>query len=201
MKTSNDLNVLLNQKPKKEWIKEHPLAKGVKYLTIARVEYLLTAIFVNWSVEVKTIQMIANSVVVSVRLHFKDPVSGEMLWTDGIGAAPIQTDKGASATDFSQVKNDAVMKAAPAAESFAIKDAAHKLGNLFGADLNRNDEIAYSGLLGNFDELAKFRTRLSKRMAESQDPDVESAMMEETLETIEDYKRVLKKYFNDEFTG
>jgi len=41
------------------------------------------------------------------------------------------------------------MKAAPAAESYAVKDAAEKIGKIFGKDLNRADQIVY-------DELAKF---------------------------------------------
>ncbi|MCK5612897.1 hypothetical protein KAR91_64080, partial [Candidatus Pacearchaeota archaeon] len=65
-------------------------------------------------------------------------------------AAPIQTDKDAAATDFSKVKTDAVMKAAPAAESYAIKDAAEKIGKLFGKDLNRADGIAYDNLRNTF---------------------------------------------------
>ena len=40
-----------------------------------------------------------------------------------------------------------VMKAAPAAESYAIKDAAEKIGKLFGKDLNRADKIMYDSLL------------------------------------------------------
>lgn len=35
------------------------------------------------------------------------------------------------------------MKALPTAESYAIKDAAEKLGKLFGKDLNRKDELAF----------------------------------------------------------
>jgi hypothetical protein len=37
------------------------------------------------------------------------------------------------------------MKSLPAAESYAIKDAAEKLGILFGKNLNRKDTIAFSG--------------------------------------------------------
>lgn len=147
----NNLNVLLNQPPKESWIKQHPIAKNVKYIPIERVEYLLTSIFIKWHVEVKQIQLIANSVVVTVRLHYMNPITNEMEYQDGIGASPLQTDKGASATDWTQIKSDAVMKSAPAAESFAVKDAAEKIGNLFGKDLNRADKILYDSLVGKFD--------------------------------------------------
>lgn len=143
----NALNVLLNAEPPKEWIKEHPMFKKVRYLPIERVEYLLTRIFLKWNVEVKAVQVIANSVVTTIRLYYQDPMSDQMLWQDGIGAAPLQTDKGAGAVDFNAIKSDAVMKAAPAAESYAVKDAAEKIGKLFGKDLNRADKIMYDSLL------------------------------------------------------
>jgi len=140
-------NLLLNREPPKEWLKEHPMAKGVKYLPIERVEYMLISIFKKWNVEVRQVQVIANSVVVTIRLYYQDVLSNEMLWQDGIGASPIQTDKGAGAMDWNHTKNDAVMKAAPAAESYAVKDAAEKIGKLFGKDMNRADKIMYDTLL------------------------------------------------------
>lgn len=143
----NALNVLLNAEPPKEWIKEHPMFKKVRYLPIERVEYLLTRIFLKWNVEIKSVQVIANSVVTTIRLYYQDPMSDQMLWQDGVGAAPLQTDKGAGAVDFNAIKSDAVMKAAPAAESYAVKDAAEKIGKLFGKDLNRADKIMYDSLL------------------------------------------------------
>ena len=143
------LNVILNQEPPKEWLKEHPFARGVKYLPIERVEYLLTRIFINWNVEIKTVQTVANSVVVTVRLYYQDVFSETMLWQDGVGAAPIQTKSGAGAMEWDKTLNDAVMKAAPAAESYAIKDAADKIGKLFGKDLNRADKIMYDSLITN----------------------------------------------------
>lgn len=144
----NDLNVILNAEPIKEWIKSHPFAKNVKYLPIERIEYLLTRIFLKWNVEIKSVQVVANSVVIVVRLYYQDVFSDQMLWQDGIGAAPIQTDKGSGAMDWNATKSDAVMKAAPAAESYAIKDAAEKIGKLFGKDLNRADKIMYDSLIG-----------------------------------------------------
>lgn len=141
----NELNVLLNQNPAEKWLKEHPMAK-TKYIPIERIEWLLTKIFIDWKVEIRQVQIIANSCVVTIRLYYRDVLTNEMLWQDGVGAAPIQTDKGAGATDFNKVKSDGVMKAAPAAESYAVKDAAEKIGKLFGKDLNRADQIMYDNL-------------------------------------------------------
>ena len=142
----NELNIILNNEPIKEWVKEHPIIKSVKYIPIERIEYLLTRIFLKWNVEIKSVQVIANSVTVVIRLYYQDIFSEIMLWQDGIGSAPLQTNKGAGAVDFNAIKSDAVMKAAPAAESYAIKDAAEKIGKLFGKDLNRADKIMYDSL-------------------------------------------------------
>lgn len=152
VKKENDLTILLNQEPKKSWIKLHPFVKGCVYIPIERIEYLLTSIFKVWNVEIKNIQLIANSVVVIIRLYYKDPISGEMLFQDGCGACSLKTDKGAGAIEFDKLKDSAVMTATPAAESYAIKDAAEKLGKLFGKDLNRADQIGYDVLKRSFDE-------------------------------------------------
>lgn len=145
-KTDNDFMVLMNQEPPKAWIKQHPLTKGA-YLPIERVEYLLSRIFVKWWVEVKQVQCLANSVVCTVRLYVINPFTQSEEWQDGVGASPIQTDKEAGAMDFNRVKSAAVMMAAPAAETYAIKDAAEKFGKLFGKDLNRAENINYNDLI------------------------------------------------------
>lgn len=203
----NALNLLLNQDTNPKWIKMHPFAKDVKYLTIGRVEFLLTSIFIKWHVEIKETTLIANSIVVTIRLHFKDPVSEDWRWQDGIGAAPIQTEKNEPATDFSKVRSDAVMKAAPAAKSFAIKDAAHHLGKLFGKDLNRRDEIIYDGLAKKFDPLDKYKKLLSEYIGTCQDPETTGKVMEEVLEAEEEgtnnvkfYVELLKENFGHEIT-
>jgi hypothetical protein len=143
----NDLNKLLNCEPKQEWIKVNKFAGNSRYIPIEIVEYLLTSIYIKWRVEVRTIQVIANSVVVSVRLYVLDPITGEWDWQDGVGASPIQTKSGAAATDFSQVNTSAVQMAAPAAETYAVKDAAEKLGKIFGKDINRQAQMNYFSML------------------------------------------------------
>lgn len=138
-------NTLLNQKPPQSWLKKHPFINGGKheYLPIERIELMLTQIFQQWSVRVNSFNPLFNAVAVHVTLRVNNPLTGEWIEQDGLGAAPIQTNAGASAADLSQIKNDAVMKALPTAESYAIKDAAEKLGKLFGKDLNRKDELAF----------------------------------------------------------
>lgn len=138
-------NTLLNQKPPQSWLKSHPYINGGKhvYLPIERIELMLTQIFQQWSVRVNNYNQLFNAVAVHITLRVRNPLTGEWIEQDGLGAAPIQTDKGASASDMGAIKSDAVMKALPTAESYAIKDAAEKLGKLFGKDLNRKDELAF----------------------------------------------------------
>jgi hypothetical protein len=141
------LNLILNAEPRQEWVKTHPFVKNLKYLPIERIEYLLTMIFSKWSVEVKSTQLIANSIVVTVRLYVQNPITGEMDYQDGIGAMPIQVQKGQGATNFEKMNSSAIQIGAPAAESYAIKDAAEKFGRIFGKDLNRKDFIVYTDRL------------------------------------------------------
>lgn len=142
----NQLNIILNAEPKKEWIKDHPFVKNLKYLPIERVEYLLTMIFTKWRVEVKEVKLLANSIVTTVRVFVQDPITGEWDWQDGIGAMPIQVAKGSGATEFGKMNSSAVQIGSPASESFAIKDACEKFGRIFGKDLNRKDNISYDRL-------------------------------------------------------
>lgn len=139
----DQFNLLLNQEPPKEWCQKHPFVKDCFYLTIQRVEILLTRLFVEWRVEVIGYSQLFNSVSCQVRLHYKSPISGEWSYHDGLAAVGVQTDKGASASDLNAIKQDAVMKALPAAKSYAIKDAAEHLGKLFGRDLNRKDLVGF----------------------------------------------------------
>jgi hypothetical protein len=152
----NHLMVLLNQDPPSHWLSQHPTIKiknernesvPAVYLPINRVEYLLSRIFGKWWVEIRNTTIMANSVCVTVRVFVVNPVTKETEWNDGVGAAPIQTEKGAGAMDWNQAKSAGVQMALPAAESYAIKDACEKWGKLFGKDLNRKDVISYDSLL------------------------------------------------------
>ncbi|MDB5422560.1 MAG: hypothetical protein JWR59_2507 [Brevundimonas sp.] len=131
----------INQEPPSAWLEKHPLAANVKYLPIDKVELMLTEIFQEWKVEILREGQMLNSIYTTIRLHYKHPING---WTyqDGVAAVPIKTDKGANASDMGAIKNDAIQTGLPAAESFALKDAADKIGNIFGRNINRkNTEI------------------------------------------------------------
>ena len=142
----NKLLILVNSAPPSVWIAEHPVSK-TPYIPIGRIEFMLTKIFGKWWVEIKDTKLIANSVVVTVRLFYVNPITGDAEWQDGIGAQPLQTEKGAGATDFNAIKSNAVSLAAPSAESYAIKDAAEKIGKIFGKDISRKETVEYEKAL------------------------------------------------------
>lgn len=143
----NALTVILNQPPPDKWLEAHPMIGGYKYLPIARVEYLLTRVFGKWWVTVKEVQVIANSVAVTITLHVTNPITGEIDIQEGVGAAPIQTKKGAGAMDWNQAQTTGVQMALPMAKTYAVKDAAEGFGKLFGKDVARKTQIDYTGLL------------------------------------------------------
>lgn len=134
----DQLNTILNIEPKKEWVLEHPMTK-TKYIPIQIIENTLTTIFQEWSVEVKEVKQIFNSITVIVRVHYKDPITGDMRFQDGVGAAPLQVDKGSLASNMQAIKSNAVQLGLPAAKSYAIKDAVEHIGRLFGRDISRKD--------------------------------------------------------------
>ena len=149
------LNQILNTDPPERWLKVHPFVNvkvmregkevsvGLKYLPIEKVKFLLIRIFQGYKVTVKSVQQVFNSVCVTVTVTVTNPITGEEMSNDGIGAVGVQTDKGATAADMSMIKFDGVMKAAPAAESYAVHDAAKKFGKIFGGDIMK-DQIPFS---------------------------------------------------------
>jgi hypothetical protein len=139
----DQLNLLLNQEPKPEWIKEHPFVKGHKYVPIGIIEMLLRRIFKQYKVEITGQGTAFNGVWCTVRVHYLSPVTNEWSYHDGIGAIHLQVKSGSSPADLANINNGALSMAFPHAESLAIKDACDKFGKLFGADLNRRDTLSF----------------------------------------------------------
>lgn len=164
---SDQLNLLLNQPVPAAWVKDHPFAKNVKYIPIEKVEFLLTRIFQEWRVEILAEGALFNSVYVKVRLHYKNPLTGEWSYHDGVGAVDVQTAKGESAADLSKIVANACMKALPAAESYAIKDAAEKLGELFGKNLNRKETMAFTGAYSQGTRWSNPKTKINGAVTEN----------------------------------
>jgi len=185
---TNQLMILLNQPVPDKWLKDHQTAKvkidGVnkpaRYMPIERVEWLLSRIFGKWWVEIKDVKLIANSVTVTIRLYVINPITGETEWQEGIGANPIQTDAGAGAADWNKIKFSGVQMAAPAAETYAVKDAAEKFGKFFGKDANRQVNIDYNNMLKTKVTLEDIKELLEEKMLKLTD------------EQVKDIDRVIK---------
>lgn len=138
------LTVLLNQNPDQKWVKKNKYANNSLYLPIERVEWLLRKVFKNYKIEVIETKQVFNGISCTVRLHYKNPISEEWQFHDGVGAAQIQTKAGKSPADLANINNNAVQLCVPIAKSEALKNAAKSFGKLFGSDLNRKDKISYS---------------------------------------------------------
>ena len=142
-KNLDNFQKLLDTNPPKSWVKQNKFANNTSYIPIQVHEELLRRIFQQFRIEVISYTQLFHSIGVHVRVHYLHPVTEEWLFVDGLGAQNVQTEKGKNASDLGAIKDNAVMLALPAAESYAIKDACEKLGNLFGANLNRKDVVSF----------------------------------------------------------
>jgi hypothetical protein len=147
---------LINTNPRKEWIKTNPYSQNAKYIPIRIVEELLGGVFPFWEViQVGEPKILGNSVVISVNLRVFNPLINQWLSFAGVGAVPIELEstkkdkvtgaiisEGArSPLDFERITSKGLHKNVPAALSYAINNAAKKIGKLFGSHLNsKSDE-------------------------------------------------------------
>ena len=137
--TISQYKELISRSPSREWVKTNPFSQNAKYLPIRVIEQLLYKVFPFWQAEQNgETKIIGNSIIVEVTLKVYHPVLKDWLSYPGIGAVPIEVEKGAHPVDFAKIKPKALHKNAPAALSFAINNAAKKIGRLFGAHLNSN---------------------------------------------------------------
>lgn len=145
---------LINKSPSKTWIKQNPYSQNAKYLPIRIVEELLSEIFPFSQIEQQgEPKILGNSVVISVNLKVYNPILGEWLNYAGVGAVPIELEKpkfdkqgnqtgGArNNIDFERINSKGMHKGVPAALSFAVNNAAKKIGRLFGSHLNSEETI------------------------------------------------------------
>ena len=142
-----NFGALLDMQPHAEWVEIHPSIKTHSYLPISRVEGLMRLFFgTSWRVKVLREKQLFNAVQVTVRLYYTNPITGEKLYQDGVGAKELQTASGSGVLkmDFSNVNKSAVEMAVGIAKSTAIKDAADMIGRIFGSDINRKNTLQAS---------------------------------------------------------
>lgn len=159
---NDDLNKLLNAPVPQNWIKEHPFVNikvpdttgrqvsvPLPYIPVKRVKFMLRRIFGKYKWEIKNVGQMLNAVYVTGTLSVPNPITGEWDSEDGCGAAQIQMDAGATQGDLSKIKSNAIQIGLPAAESYALKNAAEKFGDIFGGNLIDLDKVAF---VPQFDE-------------------------------------------------
>lgn len=126
----------INQSPKPSEMKKDP--KGFDYLPASFIQMELDEIFLGlWSWEVRSIQVVANEILVQGDLKVFHPITGQWLTRSGVGAAIIRQRKDSAITDIDGKIKDGITMDLPHAETDAFKNAAKKLGKRFGRDLNR----------------------------------------------------------------
>lgn len=136
----------LSQKPRKI-VTEQIGGQSFQHVPINVIENNLKKYFFGlYKIELIDYKMIVNEICVHARISVFHPILREWLTYDGLAAVPVQQDAGSKVDQFMQTKKkDALHKNLPAAYAFAIKNAAKKIGAIFGSDLNRKHEDSYEG--------------------------------------------------------
>ena len=134
----------LNAKPKKVYT-ESIGGQTFQHLPIGVIENLLKKYFFGlYRIEIVDYRMIVNEITVHVRISVYHPILKDWLHYDGIAAVPVQQNSGSPVDQFMQTKKkDALHKNLPSAYAFAVKNAAKKIGAVFGSELNRKVEDNY----------------------------------------------------------
>lgn len=136
----------LDHKPDhRKVVRESIAGEQFDQLPITYIEHLLKKFFFGmYKIEVVSFGMQVNEVCVHVRLSVFHPILGQWLSYDGLAAVPVMMDSGSKVNEFMMKKKPkALAKNLPACYSMAIKNAAKKIGKVFGGDLNRKHEDTY----------------------------------------------------------
>lgn len=179
---NEQLNLLLNQEPKKEWIKVHPFIRDYRYIPIDKIEFMMRKIFKRYRIEITGQGSCFNGVWVTVRIHYWNPVINGFDFHDGIGACQLQTKKDTSPSDLININNGALSMAFPIAKTVAIKDACDHFGKLFGCDLNRKDCIPFT-----MDKEVKTEIEVPQEV-------YDNIILMTTVKEVEDYANKFPEY-------
>lgn len=151
---------LINTSPKPEWIVQE---KGFLSIPIERMEWLMRKLFGLFRFEIlKEPYVIVNTLVVTARVHYLHPITGEWEYQDGVGGEAIQTKKNTSFNDLSNMIPTAIEMGAPNAYAMAKKSAMKNIGVIFGSNLNRKNagKIDYDQQTNSERELHNHKKRL-----------------------------------------
>lgn len=146
-------------------IKKDGQSMPYPYVPIGIVETLLKLFFVNPQIIIVNAVQVFNAIQVTACIKYTCPITGKEMQQYGIGAKQVQLRTGAPAFDLTQINNAAVEKAAPAARALAIKDAADRIGKIFGADIARDHTLALTSALANDSKWRAFKATAADKVA------------------------------------
>ena len=135
------------------------------YIPISYIENGLDEVFFGqWDLTVVKYEVIANSLVVHVKLEVTNPVTGKVQKRDGLGAVPIRLKADSNPTDMSNIQYDSIKTGLPAAKAYAFKNAVQTLGKQFGRDVARKEDRVdtYNPLIDN-DENPEYLAELKNQ--------------------------------------
>jgi hypothetical protein len=181
---------MLNSKPKPSDIKINKLARNSKFIPIGIIEKTLDEIFSGlWEAKNFKYIVVVNELVGDLELSVFHPVIQEWITRPGTAGLPITTK---TKTDFTDIKNkqiNACVTVTGHLKSECIKNAAKSFGEVFGRNLNRDDD--YSSY-----------TSLSERLiSDEQYLDIEEKLAmcttkEEVILLFDNYSGTYKRDFN-----
>lgn len=157
-RNNDQLNKFLGQKPRTK--KNLASGGGLDYVPIFEIESRLDSLFgkFGWFWQTKSVTVELNSVIVFGAIWIREGAQF-VEYMSGVGAAPLQFDdywrrdaQGKVVVidgvpqrsrelkyDAQAMKTNAFQIAAPSANSFALSNAASRIGKVFGRNLNNRD--------------------------------------------------------------
>ena len=128
-----------SKKPNPKMIKQNKFAGNSNYVEIGYIEAKLDQIYHGlWSWENIQISQMINGVACTGDLKVFHPVAQVWIVRNGVGFKEFQLAKGKSVHTPENLSSKALERDVPIAAAEAFKNAAKKLGNIFGRHLNRD---------------------------------------------------------------
>ena len=140
----DDFGKKIGAKPKQGAVKKNQYANNAEYVEIGYLEMKLDQVFHGqWSWEITDAKQVLNAFHVTGTLSVLHPVSGVWLKRSGIAAKQITLAKGMKDFIAENMASKTLERDIPIAAAEAFKNAAKKIGNLFGRHLNRGFNFDY----------------------------------------------------------
>ena len=133
----DNMKTELGKFPNQSMMKQNVYANNSWYLEIGFIEAKLDQIFLNWDWVIDSTEFVINAYMVRGTLTVTTLANTKIV-RSGIGASEIQLRKGSTGVGVSDIASKALERDVPKAESQALKNAASKLGNIFGRNMNRD---------------------------------------------------------------